>query len=463
MATTNYQQTGLSQPWTAGSSAMASLFQFGNSDDVIRDLGFNWKMGYTFDNTIMSFMGGGTPLTTSDPTGKFIIPFRNREDITGTSAGVSASGTNLIVTLTNATEVRFRNGDVIFDGLSKAAGYIISGGGTNVLTIEPLNGFTFSASTMFLAGSFITKLYDMSAIDTSTGKVSLYTGFNEYSDYCLFMRDNVKYNQSDKLTVLMTAPDGAKFMYKQATVDTMARLLKDRATAMIYGKSAYQNTAFEGWAGGYRGMRDAIIAEGFALQQSTALTEPLFRQMAMEVADNIPDATQRLTMMSARQALANVQAFYPTQIVQPPVVTQLAGKELGALAYSKNIQSFKFAGMEVDWVYSSVLQDKSLLGQQTTTGIGTIAQNSIYMFTLPTIPSITPEQNSSQFVTRVVPTWSSGEMEVSTTPGAFSKIIKNSDGSWMSVSGQTGWTEQYGRTEGYHFQGILGAMYEPTV
>jgi hypothetical protein len=125
MPTTNYTQTGLSQPWVAGSSAMAGLFQFGNSDDVIRDLGFDWKMGYTFDSTIMSYFGG-TPLVTSDPNGKFIIPFRNREEITGTSAATpTASGLNLIVTLVNTAEVRFRDGDVIFDGLSKAAGRII--------------------------------------------------------------------------------------------------------------------------------------------------------------------------------------------------------------------------------------------------------------------------------------------------------------------------------------------------
>jgi len=462
MATTTYTQTGTSQPWVSGSSAMAALFQFGNSDDVIRDLGFKWSMGYTFDTTVMSYMGG-TPMVTSDPNGKFIIPFRNREEITGISAAVAASGLNLIVTLVNTAEVRFRNGDVIFDGLSKAAGRIIAGGGTNVLTIEPLNGFVFAVGTMFLPNSFVTKLYDMSAINTSTGKVSLYTGFNEYYDYCLFQRDNVLYNRSDKLDVMMTAPDGAKFLYKQATIDCMTRFNKDRATAMIYGKSALQNSPYEGWVGGYRGMRDAIIAEGYPLQQSTALTEPQFRDMAFQVADNIPDATQKLTMMSARQALSNVQAFYPTQVVQYPVVTQIAGKELGALAYSKNIQTVKFASIEIDWVYSAVLQDAELFGQQTTTGVGTIAQNAIYAFTLPTIPSINPEQRSSNFVTRVVTSWANGEMEVSTSPGAFSKVIKNADGSWMCVGGATGWTEYYGRTEGFHFQGILGALYEPTV
>ncbi len=461
MPTTNYTQTGTSQPWVGG-SAMALLFQFGNSDDRIRDLGFNWKMGYTFDNTIMSYMGG-TPLVTSDPNGKFIIPFRNREEITGTSAAApTASGTSLVVTLVNTAEVRFRNGDVIFDGLSKAAGRITAGGGTNVLTIEPLNGFVFSTSTMFQAGSFVTKLYDMSAINTSTGKVSLYTGFNEYYDYCLFQRDNVHYNRSDKLSVMATAPDGAKYMYKQATVDTMARFAKDRATALIYGKSAYQNSPYEGWVGGYRGMRDAIIAEGYTQQQSTAQTEPQFRDLAFHIADNIPDQTQRLTFMSARQALSNVQAFYPTQIVQDPIVTSIAGKPLGALAYSKNIQSVKFAGIECDWVYSAVLQDAALFGQPTTTGLGTIAQNSIYAFTLPTIPSITPEQGSSQFCTRVVTSWANGEMEVSTSPGAFSKVIKNADGSWMCVNGLTGWDEYYGRTEGYHFQGILGGLFELT-
>lgn len=463
MPTTNYTQTGTSQPWVSGASAMAGLFQFGNSDDVIRDLGFEWNMGYTFDSTIMSYFGG-TPLVTSDPNGKFIIPFRNREEITGTSAATpTASGLNLIVTLVNTAEVRFRDGDVIFDGLSKAAGRIIAGGGTNILTIEPLNGFVFSTSTMFQAGSFVTKLYDMSAINTSTGKVSLYTGFNEYYDYCLFQRDNVHYNRSDKLDVMYTSPEGAQFLYKQATIDTMTRFQKDRATALIYGKSALQNSSFEGWVGGYRGMRDAIIAEGYPLQQSSALTEPQFRDMAFAIADNIPDSTQMLTMMSARQALSNVQAFYPAQVVQQPIVTSIAGKPLGALAYSQNIQRVQFAGLQIDWVYSAVLQDAALLGQQTTTGAGTIAQNSIYAFTLPTIPSINPQQQKSQFCTRVVTSWANGEMEVSTSPGAFSKVIKNADGSWMCVNGLTGWDEYYGRTEGYHFQGILGALYEPTV
>ena len=463
MPNTNYAQTGTSQPWVSGSSLMASLFQFGNSDDRIRDLGINWKLSYTFDNTLMTYLGG-TPMTTSDPTGKFIIPYRNREEFTGVSAAApTASGLNLIVTLNNSAEVRFRNGDVIFDNLSKAAGRIISGGGTNVLTIEPLNGFTFSTSTMFQAGSNITVLYDMSAINTSTGKVSLYTGFNEYYDYCLFMRDQVQYNRSDKLTVIQTAPEGAKFFYNQATVDTMARFKKNRATAFIYGKSALQNSAYQGQVAGYRGMRDAAIAEGYPIQQSTSLTAAQFVDMAYYVADTQPDRSQRLTYMGARQALAKVQSFYPTQIVQNPVVTTIAGRDLGALAYSNNIQAVQFAGIEADWVYSAVLQDSVLFPQQTTSGDpGTISQNTIYMFTTPTIPAINPQQSASQCITRVVPTWSGGELEVSTQPGAFSRVIQNADGSWLATSDTTGWTEYYGMTEGYHFQGQQFAIFELT-
>ena len=407
---------------------------------------------------------GGTPMTTSDPTGKFIIPYRNREEFTGVSAAApTASGLNLIVTLNNSAEVRFRNGDVIFDNLSKAAGRIISGGGTNVLTIEPLNGFTFSTSTMFQAGSNITVLYDMSAINTSTGKVSLYTGFNEYYDYCLFMRDQVQYNRSDKLTVIQTAPEGAKFFYNQATVDTMARFKKNRATAFIYGKSALQNSAYQGQVAGYRGMRDAAIAEGYPIQQSTSLTAAQFVDMAYYVADTQPDCSQRLTYMGARQALAKVQSFYPTQIVQNPVVTTIAGRDLGALAYSKtskryNLQVLKQTGF-IQPYYRTACYSHNKLHRAT---LELYHKNTIYMFTTPTIPAINPQQSASQCITRVVPTWSGGELEVSTQPGAFSRVIQNADGSWLATSDTTGWTEYYGMTEGYHFQGQQFAIFELT-
>lgn len=138
---TNYTQTIGSQPWIAGSSLMASLFQFGNSDDTIRNLGLSWGLSYTYDNTVMNILAGKAH-ETSDPNGKFIIPYRKREEITSvSSAAPTASGLNLVLTLATG-EARFRNGDIIYDGLSKTSTIQVSGEGTNIITVAPLDGAT---------------------------------------------------------------------------------------------------------------------------------------------------------------------------------------------------------------------------------------------------------------------------------------------------------------------------------
>lgn len=462
---TNYTQITTQQPWIQGSSLMASFFQFGNSDDNIRDLGLRWNLNYTYDNTVMSYLAG-SPVSTSDPNGKFIIPQRLREEITSTcTAAPTASGANLILTLA-AGEQRFRNGDVIMDGLSKVSARQISGEGTNVITVEPIGGITLSVSTMFQVGSYVTSMYNMSGVNASTGVKPLYEGFNEYSDYALFMRETVQYNRGDKLYVIQTAPNGAKFVWSQATVDAMNRFNKSRAIASFFGTSTYQSSSFQGTITGYRGMRNAAIAEGNAIQSPSALDKATFvNDMLMYVADNQPDQNQDLVFMSARQGLSTIQNLFPVGNVQTPIVTEIGGMDIAALNVNNNVQAVVLNGIRAKWCYSAVLQDSKKFPQVTTvTGLsGTQMQNSIYAFTAPSIPSIAEGGGASKSITRFVPTFATGEPEVSVQPGAFSKIAKASDGSYLCMSDTTGWTEHYGRTEGFHFQGQLFAMYEPTV
>lgn len=343
----------------------------------------------------------GTPIETSNP--KVEVSALGNLSVFSLVTAVSLSGTNLLVTVADATG--FRVGDVVADSnLIQGLCNNVSG---NVVTLEPISGVSLSASTHFQVGHTAKVLFDSSTNRGSRGKTTFdYVPDTNYT-YTAVMRESSDLARRDKTSSFVKWQGDYWYTSKDELV--MKRFSKSLEYNLYLSElgttGSGANERFH-----TAGVRWSIINRGGTyLPLTSELTQDAWHSFLEEMVRKSADNGRRLVALMGTQAMGRLQ-----QIVSPYI--QDAGMQNtfgGASVEGLSVMKYSYLGLSVEFVRWSLLDDAMFVNEISTVTGKPRQSSTILLVDLTPVPTadgtgeISPLQKyyfkDSELITNYIP------------------------------------------------------------
>lgn len=352
-----------------GFSLFASLFSYNNCDPVLLDLDRHWSQTWALTNVL----NGGKSRGFTDKDGKFYRTYRKRDAVLCQIASAAQSGANLMLTLTDASYLGFREKDRVMDDNMNEARVIDASMPGKILVAPGFNPTTLTAGTQFPAGQTVRAYEDQSGNFNSVGKKSLYRPSTVQTDYSAVSREAHQQARREKFNTHI-GTDGTAFLWSNGEADMIKRAFKNYTKKVWFGNGGTQDSTLEGRYNGVNGIRQQIKNNGVYVSSTTEITQQIFEDLFFSVAGLDGTVEQELTLFMGRNALRKVQGFYSNYIQYAGSQNTFGGNAVQGI----NIMKVKIAGVMCNLVILGFLND--------TLELPSWHADSIYIMDLTPLP-----------------------------------------------------------------------------
>lgn len=254
------------------------------------------------------------PTMTAD--GSFNTPIKNVQNVQGIIATATQSGSNLILTFTDATLATFRVKQKVEDS-NMFEGYVISAA-PGTVTIAPLtNPTTLVAGTHFNVNTIIRATGMIAATFNSVGTTTIYEQKDVQTDWTEITRETAQIARQEKQNLYSAeAPSGEKvfYGYTQTEADTFNRFVWQCIRKYMFGNGGTNLNLLDGAASKTTGIRNRIINDSQNYVNTGApIDQASFEAMLFQAAEVNPGFEQDLIILPGRRAARQLSTFYPAQ------------------------------------------------------------------------------------------------------------------------------------------------------
>lgn len=324
--------------------------------------------------------------------------------------GVYSKVTTAINTTTGVVGVsnaqNFRVGDIVADKNMIQGRVTAVNPSTNTVTLAPVSVSAWT-SAHFAVGHNAKRLFDASANRDSKGKSSLI--YTPDTDYALTAVTRESSRQSRRDRVSSYVKWNGDFWWR--SYDDLA--LKAFAKQLEYKYAFSERGIHTGSDGEYYttgGVRWSIINQGGTyLPLTSELTQSTFNDFLEQMVRVSAENGRRLVALMGTAAMARLQTILGDYI-------KYAGNQNtfgGAAVKGLNVMTYAYAGMEIDFVRWSLLDDEMFRSELSSINGKPKMSNSIYFMDLTPVPaadgsgSLSPLQkyhfNDDELIANYVP------------------------------------------------------------
>ena len=297
-----------------------------------------------------------------------------------TTIGAAAqSGSNLVLTLSDATFNQFRVGDKVMDS-NRYFGWVTTASAGSV-TIQPFISGALTAGTQFAAGMTIKCVANASAKRASGGVESLYVtpdvDFNFYS----VKRDSVFLAGEDFVDTYVKMR-GKHWAFAQE-YEMLRRLSVSIEQDMVWSQRG-QVTTTQGVTNSNGGLEYSIKnRNGTYIPATSAITLAVLNEVIYNVRIKQGKPTQELTFLMGSGAMQQVQVFLGDFVHQSGVNNTFGGGSVKGF----NVKTYSIADVNCKFIYAPVLDNDKMWPEGTSVPglIGSKMSNSF--FVLDTSPA----------------------------------------------------------------------------
>jgi len=295
------------------------------------------------------------------------------------SAAPSTFGTGLEVSLNDVT--KFRIGDIVADanlvqGIVTNVNY-----GGNTITIAPHSVAALNNATHFQPGMSAKRFFDASANRSSTGKSTL--NYTPDTDFALTSVTRESSHQSRRDRIASFVKWNGDFWWR--SYDDLT--LKAFAKQLEYKYAFSERAIKQGPMGEYYttgGLRWSIINNGGSyLSLTSELTQTVFNDFLEQMVRVSAEGGRKLVALMGTAALARLQTVLGDYIKYAGSANTLGGTAVTGL----NVMKYAYAGMEIEFVRWSLLDDEMFRGELSAINGKPKMSNSIYFIDLTPVPA----------------------------------------------------------------------------
>lgn len=297
-----------------------------------------------------------------------------------TANGAIVTGTSLMsVPVQDAS--KFRIGDIVADGnLVQALVTDVDFSG-NKIYVAPHTTATLTAGTHFVANTQAKRFFDASANRSSVGKTTL--NYTPDTDYALTAVTRESSHQSRRDRIASFVKWNGDFWWR--SYDDLT--LKAFAKQLEYKYAFSERAIKQGPNGEYYttgGLRWSIINNGGSYMSLTSeLTQSVFNDFLEQMVRVSAEGGRKLVALMGSAAMARLQTILGDYIKYAGTANTLGGTSVTGL----NVMKYAYAGLEIEFVRWSLLDDEMFRGELSTINGKPRMSNSIYFIDLTPIPA----------------------------------------------------------------------------
>jgi hypothetical protein len=294
--------------------------------------------------------------------------------------GTVVTGTSLMsVTVQDAS--KFRVGDIIADGnLVQALVTDVDFSG-NKIFIAPHTTASLTAGTHFLANTQAKRFFDASANRSSVGKTTL--NYTPDTDFALTAVTRESSHQSRRDRIASFVKWNGDFWWR--SYDDLT--LKAFAKQLEYKYAFSERAIKQGPNGEYfttGGLRWSIINNGGSyLSLTSELTQSVFNDFLEQMVRVSAEGGRKLVALMGSAAMARLQTILGDYIKFAGTANTLGGASVTGL----NVMKYAYAGLEIEFVRWSLLDDEMFRGELSSINGKPRMSNAIYFIDLTPIPA----------------------------------------------------------------------------
>jgi len=294
--------------------------------------------------------------------------------------GTVVTGTSLMsVTVQDAS--KFRVGDIIADGnLVQALVTDVDFSG-NKIFIAPHTTASLTAGTHFLANTQAKRFFDASANRSSVGKTTL--NYTPDTDFALTAVTRESSHQSRRDRIASFVKWNGDFWWR--SYDDLT--LKAFAKQLEYKYAFSERAIKQGPNGEYfttGGLRWSIINNGGSyLSLTSELTQSVFNDFLEQMVRVSAEGGRKLVALMGSAAMARLQTILGDYIKFAGTANTLGGASVTGL----NVMKYAYAGLEIEFVRWSLLDDEMFRGELSSINGKPRMSNSMYFIDLTPIPA----------------------------------------------------------------------------
>lgn len=361
-------------------SLYATLLNYNNWGTAVYNLDRDWGQVVKF----IEKLNGGKSRAVSSPTGIYQKMTKPRQEVVAQTSGAPVqAGANLVINFVDPTYEGFRVKDLVMDDKYNYGRVISKAAGT--ITIEPFPiTATLTATSHFLASSFVMTIVDISGNFNSLGKTNLYKSKVPVDNYASVQRDSCQLARREKFNSFM-GQNGVAYYWSEGEREMFTRFYKDYVAKCLFSIKGTGVSSVEGVINGTEGVRDAIINQGgYYVSSTSALTQAVWEDMLNYTSTSYARTFQDKVFLMGRNAWQTISGFYANNINFTVSQRTAGGQDLNF-----DVKTVTIAGITATVMILDFLNDPvKFPAQSNIPGIrGTKMSNSIYMIDASPIPS----------------------------------------------------------------------------
>jgi len=291
-------------------------------------------------------------------------------------ASATLVGTSLVINFTDPNYDNFRLKEVVSDGTALMPQGKVTSHAAGTITITPAEvGLVFNPAIHFVAGSYVTVLYNAQANRGSTGMETQYEYPTWIENQTGVMRENLKMFRNDWMNTWVE--QAGDYWYFPQQMYMLKRWTLAKTNRYIWDKF--------GTIGGdnhFRGIKEAIqspVIGGFYQAMTSVMTQADFENFINRVAENSADPKQKLQLYVGRGKLAEIQAFTTPLIIPSGKRNTFGGETVKGL----DVYDYSINGIECELLIAPKFNDKTRFpGQSAIPGSGAFSRQQYTMIAL---------------------------------------------------------------------------------
>ena len=293
--------------------------------------------------------------------------------------GSAAGSGMLLVPVSDAS--KFRISDIVADG-NLVQGIVVSvDNAANALTIAPHSVTSLTSGTHFLAGQQAKRFFDASANRSSTGKSTL--NYTPDTDFALTAVTRESSHQSRRDRTASFVKWNGDFWWR--SYDDLT--LKAFAKQLEYKYAFSERSIKQGPYGEYYttgGLRWSIINNGGTyLPLTSELTQVVFNDFLEQMVRVSAEGGRKLVALMGSAAMARLQTILGDYIKYAGTANTFGGASVTGL----NVMKYAYAGLEIEFVRWSLLDDEMFRSELSTINGKPKMSSSIYFLDMTSVPA----------------------------------------------------------------------------
>lgn len=363
-----------------GRSIVANALNSPNSFDRIYDMTYGRSTTPNFFQFVQSISKGRTKRANHED-GKVEVLRQFNQYVQAEIASTVLSGSNIVLTLSDATYDFFRNDFEVMDKNRK--GGIVIAHSPGSVTLAPLPGESFTLATDFVAGTYAVAGATAMPSRGSTGTESLYTEPERDYNYTRFMRESVFMSRKDLQTTYLNDSGNMVSSYQEQMAAARFAYQLDynaifgkRGKGLVNGQTVQTNGGLY-WAIQNRG--------GLYQSESSLPTLATYKRQLEFIRDNSNQPTGQVLWVGGTKARAR---FFDT--VGSSAITNVGKNATFGTGFNTglDITTFQWLGLSHGFIDLPLFNDPSFNQNISNISGERIFSDAFFVLNLSDVPDI---------------------------------------------------------------------------